>query len=606
MRLRKAKNETIYVADIRQGVKILAHGCDRIRGTGMQINRNMSAVMTNNQLLRTENKLAASMERLSSGLKINQASDNPAGIAISNKMKAQIDALDQAESNASDAVSVLQIADGALNEVSSILQRMRELSVQAANGTNSYSDRQSIQAEIDELKKEVDRISSDTEYNTKALLDGSSDVRVYGKNASRYMVSDSVPAQVYSMNVNAAAQQATVELDYKVPAEEGRITINGVVVNVSSGMSEDMYIQELRNAATEAGCYVEIQEEDLANNIEKKILVKSNYYGTDESIEFSISKELAEDIGVEDNADATYVVNEASMTFDANTAVVVGHISIDGVNVEIDDDTKVLGDYFDAIIAAAEKAGHLASVDANGNLVVNSKSAGKAEMIQFSVSEDLANGLNIIDNFAGEYQVNTRGVDADVTIPSSDTDPAVRADTGFTSTTTVDVNGNRVLITDNNGFSIDFLLNEGFFDTTNPFEIEVTDIGSMTIQIGGNEHQDMDVRITEVSSASLYVDTVDVSVVKGADRAMVTLDGAISTLSATRSRIGAFQNRLEYAVSSLASTNENMTSAYSGLLDTDMAEEMTEYTQQNILSQAAISVLSQANELPQQVLSLLQ
>ncbi|MBQ3029955.1 MAG: flagellin, partial [Agathobacter sp.] len=92
----------------------------------------------------------------------------------------------------------------------------------------------------------------------------------------------------------------------------------------------------------------------------------------------------------------------------------------------------------------------------------------------------------------------------------------------------------------------------------------------------------------------------------GADRAMVTLDGAISTLSATRSRIGAFQNRLEYANSSLAATNENMTAAYSGLLDTDMAEEMTEYTQQNILSQAAISVLSQANELPQQVLSLLQ
>ena len=572
----------------------------------MQINRNMSAVMTNNQLLRTENKLAASMERLSSGLKINQASDNPAGIAISNKMKAQIDALDQAESNASDAISVLQIADGALNEVSSILQRMRELSVQAANGTNAYSDRQSIQAEIDELKKEVDRISSDTEYNTKALLDGSSDVRVYGKNASRYAVSDSVPAQIYSMNVNAPAEQATVELDYKVPAEDGRMSINGVVVNVSSGMTEDMYIQELRNAATEAGCYVEIQEEDLANNIEKKILIKSNYYGTDESIEFSVSKELAEDIGIEDNADATYVVKEAGMTFKKDATLVEGEISIDGVHVEIDDANLTLGDYFDKIIAAAEKAGHLTSYDADGNLVVNSKSAGKAEMIEFSISEDLANELDIIDNFNGEYEVNTRGVDADVTIPSSDTDPTVRTDAGFTSTTTVDVNGNRVLITDNNGFSIDFLLDEGFFDTVNPFEIEVTDLGSMTIQIGGNEHQDMDVRIAEVSSSSLYVDGVDVSVVKGADRAMVALDGAIATLSATRSRIGAFQNRLEYAVSSLASTNENMTSAYSGLLDTDMAEEMTEYTQQNILSQAAISVLSQANELPQQVLSLLQ
>ena len=118
----------------------------------MHINRNMSAVITNNQLLRTENKLSASMERLSSGFKINHASDNPAGLAISNKMRAQINALDQAEANASDGISVLQIADGALNEVTSILQRMRDLSVQAAHGTNAYSDRQSIQDEIDELQ----------------------------------------------------------------------------------------------------------------------------------------------------------------------------------------------------------------------------------------------------------------------------------------------------------------------------------------------------------------------------------------------------------------------------------------------------------------------
>lgn len=574
----------------------------------MQINRNMSAVMTNNQLLRTENKLAASMERLSSGLKINQASDNPAGIAISNKMKAQIDALDQAESNASDAISVLQIADGALNEVSSILQRMRELSVQAANGTNSYSDRQSIQSEIDELKKEVDRISSDTEYNTKALLDGSSDVRVYGEHASRYMVSDSVPAQMYYMNVTEAAQQATVELSYDVPAAEGTMTINGVAVNVSSGMTRDMYVQEIRNAAAEAGCYVEVQEPDQANNIPGKILVKSNYYGLDETIEFSMSKELAEASDLRDNADCSYVVNEASMKFTAPNPMVEGKISIAGVNVEVDANMTE-DEYFEAISAAAKKAGY-GVVEENGELIVRSEKAGTAEMIEFSVSDDLAENLGMIANYKGEYQVNTSGKDAEVTIPSSDTNPAVREATGFTSTTTVDVNGNRVLITDNNGFSIDFLLDEGFSNNTSTargnFAIEVTDIGSMTIQIGGNEHQDMDVRIAEVSSASLYVDAVDVSVVKGADRAMVALDGAISTLSATRSRIGAFQNRLEYAVSSLASTNENMTSAYSGLIDTDMAEEMTEYTQQNILSQAAISVLSQANELPQQVLSLLQ
>ena len=134
--------------------------------------------MTNKHLLRTENRLTSSMERLSSGLKINKAGDNPAGLAISKKMKAQIDGLDQAKSNATDGDAVLRTADGALNEVSSILQRIRELSVQAANGTNSYDDRKSVQEEIDKLTEEVDRISQDTEYNTKTLLDGSSDVRV--------------------------------------------------------------------------------------------------------------------------------------------------------------------------------------------------------------------------------------------------------------------------------------------------------------------------------------------------------------------------------------------------------------------------------------------
>ena len=120
----------------------------------MHINRNMSAVITNNQLLRTENKLAKSMERLSSGLKINHASDNPAGIAISNKMKAQIDALDKAESNATDAVAVIQIADSALNEVTSMLQRMRELSVQSMNGILSDSEKDALAAELTQLRQE--------------------------------------------------------------------------------------------------------------------------------------------------------------------------------------------------------------------------------------------------------------------------------------------------------------------------------------------------------------------------------------------------------------------------------------------------------------------
>ena len=574
----------------------------------------MSAVITNNQLLRTENKLAASMERLSSGLKINHASDNPAGIAISNKMKAQIDALDQAESNASDGVSVLQIADGALNEVAGILQRMRELSVQAANGTNAYVDRVSMQNEIDELKKEIDRISRDTEYNTKSLLDGSSDVRIYGEDATRFSASDSVSAQEYKLNVEKAASQATVELPYEAPEKGGRVTINGVVVNVIGGMTKEAYLQEVRTAAAQAGCTVSISD-DGAN-----MLIKSDYYGYDETIEFSMDKEMAEKTAgsLFENEACAYEITEAEMKFPANVDDIVTSLqgtgktetlSINGIDIVITEDTTA-DSYLVDLKEAVDTAGlGLVYNTADQSYTVKSDSAER-ELIQFSYTYDVAVAWGITADYVGDYTVNSHGTDAVVNIPKDENDPTVRLETGFTATTTVETEGNRVAITDNNGFSIEFLLDADYKETASTeegnFAIEVTDIGSLTIQVGANERQNMDIRLSEVSTASLYVDTVDVAVEKGADRAMVTLDEAIGSLSAVRSRIGAFQNRLEYASTSLAATSENMTAAYSGIMDTDMATEMTEYTQQNILSQAAISVLSQANELPQQVLSLLQ
>ena len=159
---------------------------------------------------------------------------------------------------------------------------------------------------------------------------------------------------------------------------------------------------------------------------------------------------------------------------------------------------------------------------------------------------------------------------------------------------------------------MDFLVNSAYNPATDSadglgtIELEVTDIGSMTIQVGANEYQTMDIRIPETSAESLYLDTIELTTYQGPERAMMTLDEAIATLNETRSRIGAFQNRLEYASNSLAETTEDMTSAYSTLLDTDMAEEMTIYTQASVLEQASVSVLSQANDLPQTVLSLLQ
>lgn len=471
----------------------------------MKINRNMSAVMTNRQLMRTENKLAASMERLSSGLKINHAGDNPAGIAISNKMKAQIDALDQAEANANDGTSVLQIADGALNEVSSMLQRIRELSVQAANGTNSYSDRQSIQAEINQLVKEVDRISSDTEYNTKALLDGSSDVRCYADDVTRIAVSDSVKAGEYTFTINDstfARKTLTADASAKLGTEEGSITINGVTFDVTADMTLEDIADNIRATVDEAGANLTIDNDTT-------LVFEMNVLGSQGELEVVVSKNVAE---------------------------------------------KIFGW---ATVADAE-----------------------------------AQGFALADDGTG-YIFQESGKNADLTLGA-----------GFSRDATYTADGNKVKIIDNGGFTMEFLVNPDLNGAITT--LEVTEIGPMSIQIGANEHQNMDVRIPEISAESLYLDTVDVTIKGGPERALNTLDDAIARLNEVRSRIGAFQNRLEYATTSLGATEENMTSAYSTILDTDMAEEMTEYTQQNILDQATISVLSQANDLPQQVLSLLQ
>ena len=214
----------------------------------MRINYNISAAISNKHLLGIENNLSQSMERLSSGLKINHSKDNPAGMAISHKMQVQINGLDRASSNASDGISVIHIADGALNETTSILQRMRELSVQAANdATMSLSDKQAIQKEIDSLKEEVDRISTDTEYNTKALLDGSLDTRVYTKHADRVQISDQIEPGTYKVQVLKAATRAQVtsSANFNSTAQigtSGTMKINGSEVAISATDSyEEVY-----------------------------------------------------------------------------------------------------------------------------------------------------------------------------------------------------------------------------------------------------------------------------------------------------------------------------------------------------------------------------
>lgn len=479
----------------------------------MKINRNMSAVMTNKSLLRTENRLQESMKRLSSGFKLNSAKDNPAGMAISNKMKAQIDGLDQAKQNVQNGISVLQIADGALQEVTNILQRMRELSVQAAGDINCYEDKVAIQKEIDQLKEAVNQIADSTEYNTKKLLDGSSDVRVYAEGTSRMKISDQVLPGKYTLTVNANGTQATSTI--KLPQEDpstgkivpntGIISVNGISMELDPEMTQQDCLNKLREVANEAGVTLDIEQSGEEMSVE----IKSIRFGASIQANIEMTPELVSDL--------VYAVDQAD----------------------------------------------------------------------YKENED---GLMVKENAGTNAYIQTQTAGAN--------------QVGFTKNAVWYADGRHVTIKDNNGFSMDFLLDEDY-DMSKPLEIEVTDIGDMTIQIGANEFQSTGVRIQEVSTEALYLDTVDVSVVGGADEAISTIDKAIAQLMGTRTQIGAFQNRMDYAESSLSVTNESMTAAYSRILDADMAYEMTEYAQINVLDQATISVLSQANDIPQQILSLL-
>ena len=222
----------------------------------MKINNNIPAMITNGQLLRNENSLSKTMERLASGLKINHASDDPSGMAISGKMKAQIDGLDRSSRNANDGISVLQTADGALNEVTSMIQRMRELAVQAANGITEQQDKQAIQSEIDSLKEEIDRIATSTEFNTKTLLDGSINTRIYGDHISRQSASKNVSAGQYNLTIDNAATQAVqtstrpiTDTTTITAAQAGTVSINGYSVELTEGMKGQQIYQALREAA---------------------------------------------------------------------------------------------------------------------------------------------------------------------------------------------------------------------------------------------------------------------------------------------------------------------------------------------------------------------
>lgn len=469
----------------------------------MKINHNISALVANGHLSNTNKALDKSLERLSSGYRINRAADDSAGMAISQKMKTQIRGLEQSSRNASDGISVIQTAEGALTEVEAMLQRARELSVQAANGTNTPEDREAIQSEIEQLKSEIQRISDDTEFNKKSLLNGDLDRKTYSDNTKVKLVSlsDQVNSQQYKITVTQEGEAAelTAGADPAVPASgmvhEGTILINGEEVTIKKGESLNEALTDIKKVCDRVGINVDY-------SVDGKLVFKANEAGSHRSIEVKAEADLAKELGLP-----------------------TGNKT--GTDAEISLTTKV-------------------------------------------------NGLDKVND-------------------------------GFTSTTTYIAKGNLVTITDQDGFELQIEISEGAeANAGGVANITVLDAGPMTLQIGANEGQTVDISVPEVSPKTLGIENLNVLTASGASEGITLLDEAIEMVSGIRAKLGAYQNRMEHAIANLDVSAENMTEALSRIEDVDMAEEMATYTQKNVLAQAGVSMLSQANERPQQVLSLLQ
>lgn len=386
----------------------------------MRINYNVTAMLTNNALSKSDNALSASLERLSSGLKINHAKDNPAGLAMAKRMNAQLEGLDAANNNASDGISIIEIADGAMSEVSAMLQRINELTVKAANGTSTDEDREIIQEEVDALKKEIERVKETTQFNGRNLLDGTFDVKGY--------------------------------------TNDEKIKVSGFSDKTPRGF---------------------------------------------------------------------YTITSLTVTDE---------------------------------------------LDAEGN----------------------PTGYKTADNVQLKRATGAGGAADENCFPAGVDEKDIVCENGF------------VTIKGSNGFELKLDLNDADNGTVTNLDVEVTDVGPMRIQIGANEGQIIALEIPPVSLRNMGIEKIDVSTQASAKDALGRMNGAIGFVSRIRGKLGAYQNRLESTVNSLDVSTESMTAAYSRIMDADMAEEMTQYTTNQVLTQAGTSMLAQANERPSQVLQLLQ
>ncbi|MEE1258063.1 MAG: flagellin [Lachnospiraceae bacterium] len=540
----------------------------------MIVQHNLQAMNSNRMLGITQGTVAGSTEKLSSGYKINRAADDAAGLSISEKMRKQIRGLDQASANAEDGISSVQTAEGALQEVTDMLQRMNELAVQAANGTNSTTDRQYIQDEIDQLVTEIDRVAETTKFNETYLLKGDSTKATSKVYTANYAVT-------YTTNLGSNKDSVEKKVDY---------ISNDNVYMVSASIA----------SATSSS--------PLTADVISKGDDFTKYFGAGDG-----------DVTVGNNGTITGAITNLDASEDY---VAFKNVELDAAKLEFDEDTGIITSKDDKdtyilntdtseitrIAAGQDLSDYLKNVETDGTDVDFAEMKDNFRVLTFAGGKD--------DDIDTDYQANAL---ADTDLKANESMKKLyNADgdevSGIALNKYFDENGAYTGGLYSDSQATQAVDADGIGEYTTKNTAEVTADLSFSLHVGADSARTNKIatNIQSMSAAALGVNKLSSTAVgivdETGDNATDAIDviaEALQKVSTQRSALGAVQNRLEHTIKNLDNIVENTQAAESAIRDTDMAEEMVKYSNANILSQAGQSMLAQANQSNQGVLSIL-
>lgn len=522
------------------------------------LNTNMASINTQRKLSKAQSALERSLERLSSGLRINTARDDAAGLAISERMTAQVRGLAAATRNANDGVSMAQTAEGALAEMGDILQRIRELAVQSANATNSASDRQSLNAEVNQLVAELNRFAVTAEFNGMKLLNGDNPVSAFhvGANANQTIIATTTDFRTDKYgthqigNVSVTADGATAGKDLSISnvvmadiSANSEMQVTGAAISKSGIMT--------LNGPNASGA-VTLTESDSASDIASKINSQSLT-----GIKASARTETM--LGFVTGDYTLEISTSNAVSNSANTASTRISFKIEGIGgAEIGTTTEALTDAVNAFNEQSSKTGITAKLNDDKNAIILENDEGK------NINITLKSGANV-------YMGNTSDGTAAVTNLST-------VDSTLTAAGQVTLDSYRSYSV---ALDSNLKIQQGVLGADS--------YGSSTV----------------LGSTLKRVDSLDICSVRGANDAIHIVDCAIDAVNAQRAKYGALQNRFEHTISNLQTTHENVSAARSRIQDADYAAETAALSRNQVLQQAANSMLVQANNLPQNILTLL-